>query len=123
MSDTYAMTTLNWGRESQSCCSKAIASLQPAVITLLRYSGFRQATGAALPWDINPSIWRSSTTIRFASNLFFGQTQAPFQAQFLTMLGPKETTPGHLRAAVTPTSRASRSIVGQLVSRARRKSA
>jgi hypothetical protein len=42
----------------------------------------RQASGADLPCAINTSIWRSSVTICSALNLFFGMTQAPFQAIF-----------------------------------------
>jgi hypothetical protein len=50
----------------------------------------RQASGVALPCAINTSIWRSSVTICSALNLFFGMAQAPFQAHFLTSLGPKK---------------------------------
>jgi hypothetical protein len=50
----------------------------------------RQATGVAFPCAIETSIWRSSVTICSALNRFFGMTQAPFQAQFLTSLGLKK---------------------------------
>jgi hypothetical protein len=40
----------------------------------------RQATGVEFPCAIDTSIWRSSVTICSALNLFFGMTQAPFQA-------------------------------------------
>src|SRR5664280_922840 len=50
----------------------------------------RQATGVGLPCAIDTSIWRSSVTICSALNLFFGMTQAPFQAHFLTKLGPRK---------------------------------
>jgi hypothetical protein len=40
----------------------------------------RQATGVGLRCAIDTSIWRSSVTICSALNLFFGMTQAPFQA-------------------------------------------
>jgi hypothetical protein len=45
-------------------------------------SASRQATGVAFPCAIETSIWRSSVTICSALNLFFGMTQAPFQAIF-----------------------------------------
>jgi hypothetical protein len=54
----------------------------------------RQATGVGFPCAIDTSIWRSSVTICSALNLFFGMTQAPFQAHFLTSLGLKK--PGQL---------------------------
>src|SRR5450631_3396775 len=50
----------------------------------------RQATGVGLPCAIDTSIWRSSVTICSALNLFFGMTQAPFQAHSLTTLGSKK---------------------------------
>jgi hypothetical protein len=49
----------------------------------------RQATGVGFPYASNTSIWRSSVTICSALNLFFGMTQALFQAHFLTTLGLK----------------------------------
>src|SRR6202142_318564 len=58
----------------------------------------RQASGADLPCTINTSIWRSSVTICSALNLFFGMTQAPFQAHFLTSLGLKK--PGQVKVSV-----------------------
>ena len=42
------------------------------------------------------SIWRGRVTICSALNLFFGMTQAPFQAHFLTSLGSKK--PGQVNA-------------------------
>src|ERR1039457_437536 len=50
----------------------------------------RQATGVGFPCAIDTSIWRSSVTICSALNLFFGMTQAPFQAHSLTTLGSKK---------------------------------
>jgi hypothetical protein len=50
----------------------------------------RQATSADFSYAIDTSIWRSSVTICSALNLFFGMTKAPFQAHFLTSLGPKK---------------------------------
>jgi hypothetical protein len=55
----------------------------------------RQATGVGFPCAIDTSIWRSSVTICSALNLFFGMTQAPFQAHFLTTLGSKK--PGQVK--------------------------
>jgi hypothetical protein len=55
----------------------------------------RQATGVAFPCAIETSIWRSSVTICSALNRFFGMTQAPFQAHFLTSLGPRK--PGQVK--------------------------
>lgn len=40
--------------------------------------------------DINTTIWRSSTKVCTASNLFFGITKALLQAQFVIKLGPKK---------------------------------
>jgi hypothetical protein len=53
-------------------------------------SASRQAPGVAFTCAIDTSIWRSSVTICSALNLFFGMTQAPFQAHFLTSLGLKK---------------------------------
>jgi hypothetical protein len=50
---------------------------------------FWQATGVGLPCAIETSIWRRSITICSALNLFFGITQAPFQAHSLTTFGSK----------------------------------
>jgi hypothetical protein len=47
-------------------------------------------TGVGFPCAIDTSIWRSSVTICSALNLFFGMTQAPFQAHSLTTLGSKK---------------------------------
>jgi len=58
----------------------------------------RQATSADFSYAIDTSIWRSSVTICSALNLFFGMTKAPFQAHFLTSLGPKKARAGHLAA-------------------------
>src|ERR1019366_1898981 len=58
----------------------------------------RQASGADLPCTINTSIWGSSVTICSALNLFFGMTQAPFQAHFLTTLGLKK--PGQVNLSL-----------------------
>src|SRR5476651_2629792 len=71
----------------------------------------RQATGVGLPCAIDTSIWRSSVTICSALNLFFGMTQAPFQAHSLTTLGSKK--PGQVSARVCPLldQRGQRSIV------------
>src|SRR5450755_2571879 len=57
----------------------------------------RQATGVGFPYAIDTSIWRSSVTICSALNLFFGMTQAPFQAHSLTTLGLKK--PGQVTTA------------------------
>jgi FtsP/CotA-like multicopper oxidase with cupredoxin domain len=46
-------------------------------------SAARQASGVDLPCAIDTSIWRSSVTICSALNLFFGMTNAPFQAHSL----------------------------------------
>jgi hypothetical protein len=66
----------------------------------------RQASGADLPCAINTSIWRSSVTICSALNLFFGMTEAPFQAHSLTTLGSKK--PGQVNCflyyKITPKS-------------------
>jgi len=59
----------------------------------------RQATGVAFPCAIETSIWRSSVTICSALNLFFGMTQVPFQAHFLTSLGLKKPGQVNYRAA------------------------
>ena len=58
----------------------------------------RQATGVGFPCAIDISIWRSSVTICSALNLFFGMTQAPFQAHSLTTLGSK--SPGRSKYRV-----------------------
>jgi hypothetical protein len=62
-------------------------------------SAVRQASGADLPCAIDTSIWRSSVTICSALNLFFGMTQAPFQAYSLTKLGLKK--PGQVTRVCT----------------------
>jgi hypothetical protein len=49
-----------------------------------------QATGIGVLCAIETSIRRSSVTICSAPNLFFGMTQAPFQAHSLTTLGLKK---------------------------------
>src|SRR5450830_1640037 len=59
----------------------------------------RQATGVGFPCAIDTSIWRSSVTICSALNLFFGMTQAPFQAHCLTTLGSKK--PGQVSRALS----------------------
>jgi hypothetical protein len=53
--------------------------------------------GVEFPCAIDASIWRSNVTICSALNLFFGMTQAPFQAHSLTTLGSKK--PGQVKAA------------------------
>src|SRR5476649_332922 len=60
----------------------------------------RQATGVGFPCAIDTSIWRSSVTICSALNLFFGMTQAPFQAHSLTTLGSKK--PGQVKGRQLP---------------------
>ena len=69
---------------------KTTVFLPPAIIALLRYSGF-------------PSIWRSSTTICSALNLFFDITKAPFQAHFLNKAWSKKARSGQqFRDPLTP---------------------
>ena len=95
---------------------KAAVLFTPAIELCCKMPALRQATGAALHCGINTSIWRSCNTIYSALNLFLGITKAPFQAQFLTKLGPKK--PGQVTRHVAchpQMHRCERYILSQIV--------
>jgi hypothetical protein len=60
-------------------------------------SASRQAIGAALPCDINTSIWRSNITICSALNLFFG-LPGPFPSSSSHNAWSKKARSGHFIA-------------------------
>jgi hypothetical protein len=59
----------------------------PEYSSVLALSRFRRSRKIEAAFELS---YQSGERLCFAQNLFFGMTQAPFQAHFLTSLGPKK---------------------------------
>src|SRR5664280_3807873 len=59
----------------------------PEYSSVLALSRFRRSRKIEAAFELS---YQSGERLCFAQNLFFGMTKAPFQAHFLTSLGPKK---------------------------------